>query len=141
MAGTQYKVRIMTRFVSVLTCSFVQITKGDLLLVNKVPHAEVGKEIIVDDILLLGSQNQTIVGRPTIDGYEVVLAVEEQTLDAKTIAFKKRRRTSRSKRTRGFRRPVTSFRVMDIRKAGETSSSASSEQTPPPPPPPTSATE
>jgi large subunit ribosomal protein L21 len=67
------------------------------LLVNKVPHAEVGTEFVVDDVLLVGSRNQTVVGRPVIDSYEVVMAVEEQTLDAKTIAFKKRRRTSHSK--------------------------------------------
>lgn len=48
--------------------------------------------------------------------HQVTVAVEEQTLDKKVIAFKMRRRKN-SRRLRGFRRSVTILRVMDIAHA------------------------
>jgi large subunit ribosomal protein L21 len=53
------------------------------------------------------------VGRPTIAGAVVSLAVEEHTQDEKLVIFKKRRRKN-FKRTTGFRRRVSILRVTDI---------------------------
>jgi ribosomal protein L21 len=64
-------------------------------------------------VLMIGSRKATLVGRPLIDGAEVVVDVEEITKDKKVIAFKMRRRKN-SKRTKGFRREVTVLRVTDI---------------------------
>ncbi|RYH03694.1 50S ribosomal protein L21, partial [archaeon] len=64
-------------------------------------------------VLLLGSKNSTIIGRPLLPKSLVRLEVEELTKDRKVIAFKTRRRKS-SRRTRGFRRDLTVLRVKEI---------------------------
>lgn len=64
-------------------------------------------------VLLLGNVNQTIVGRPLVEGAKVRARVEEQTLDAKIDVFKKKRRKN-YRRWNGFRRQVTVLRVTDI---------------------------
>ena len=43
-------------------------------------------------VLLLGSKDWTLVGKPLVRDARVVLHVEEQTHDAKVIVFKKNRR-------------------------------------------------
>ncbi|CAN0498021.1 unnamed protein product, partial [Ectocarpus sp. 8 AP-2014] len=64
-------------------------------------------------VLLVGTRESTVVGRPTVPGATVKLFVEEQTRDKKVIVLKKRRRKS-SKTTQGHRREVTLLRVVDI---------------------------
>ncbi|KAI9910321.1 hypothetical protein PsorP6_010554 [Peronosclerospora sorghi] len=96
LAGTQYKV-----------------TQGDVVIAEKIKHAKVGEIMDINEVLLLGNVNQTIVGRPLIDGAKVRARVEEQTLDAKIDVFKKKRRKN-YRRWNGFRRQVTVLRVTDI---------------------------
>ncbi|CAH0475438.1 unnamed protein product [Peronospora belbahrii] len=96
LAGTQYKV-----------------TQGDVVITEKIKDAKVGEIMDIDEVLLLGNVNQTIVGRPLVEGATVRARVEEQTLDAKIDVFKKKRRKN-YRRWNGFRRKVTVLRVTDI---------------------------
>jgi large subunit ribosomal protein L21 len=96
LAGTQYKV-----------------TQGDVVIAEKIKDAKVGEIYDIDEVLLLGNVNQTIVGRPLVEGAKVRARVEEQTLDAKIDVFKKKRRKN-YRRWNGFRRQVTVLRVTDI---------------------------
>ncbi|KAL3673045.1 hypothetical protein V7S43_002340 [Phytophthora oleae] len=96
LAGTQYKV-----------------TQGDVVITEKIKEAKVGEIMDIDEVLLLGNVNQTIVGRPLVEGAKVRARVEEQTLDAKIDVFKKKRRKN-YRRWNGFRRQVTVLRVTDI---------------------------
>ncbi|KAE8889146.1 hypothetical protein PF005_g17599 [Phytophthora fragariae] len=96
LAGTQYKV-----------------TQGDVVIAEKIKNAKVGEIMDIDEVLLLGNVNQTIVGRPLVEGAKVRARVEEQTLDAKIDIFKKKRRKN-YRRWNGFRRQVTVLRVTDI---------------------------
>ncbi|EGZ23342.1 hypothetical protein PHYSODRAFT_344419 [Phytophthora sojae] len=96
LAGTQYKV-----------------TQGDVVIAEKIKDAKVGEIMDIDEVLLLGNVNQTIVGRPLVEGAKVRARVEEQTLDAKIDVFKKKRRKN-YRRWNGFRRQVTVLRVTDI---------------------------
>mmetsp|Transcript_19265 Transcript_19265/g.45089 ORF Transcript_19265/g.45089 Transcript_19265/m.45089 type:complete len:236 (+) Transcript_19265:1-708(+) len=96
-----------------------KVTKDDLLIVNKLkPVSEwsVGSTHTLkdDDILLMASQNKTLVGVPSVKGAEVDVMVEEITRDKTMVVFKKRRR-KHSRRRNGFRREVTFLRVLDIR--------------------------
>ena len=99
LGGTQYK-----------------ITKDDVIVAEKL-DVEVGADLIIDEVLLVGSEAATVVGRPTVPNATVTCAVEEQTRDAKVVVFKKRRRQN-SRRRNGHRRHVTLLRVTDI-NAGE----------------------
>lgn len=69
-------------------------------------------------ILLLGNQEQTLVGLPFVNGAEVDVMVEEITHDKKVIVFKKKRRKN-YRRKNGFKRQVTFLRVLDIRFPNE----------------------
>ena len=99
LGGTQYK-----------------ITKDDVIVAEKL-DVQVGSDLIIDEVLLVGSEAATVVGRPTVQNATVTCAVEEQTRDAKVVVFKKRRRQN-SRRRNGHRRHVTLLRVTDI-NAGE----------------------
>lgn len=74
---------------------------------------DIGESLDLDDVLLLGSEKGTIIGRPRVPGAVVKVVVEEKTLDKKVLALKFRRRKN-SKRLRGYRRHITVFRVTDI---------------------------
>ena len=95
LGGTQYK-----------------ITKDDVIVAEKL-DVQVGAELKIDEVLLVGSDLATVVGRPTVPRAFVKCAVEEQTRDAKVVVFKKRRRQN-SRRRNGHRRHVTLLRVTDI---------------------------
>ena len=96
-----------------LSGSQYKVTIGDVLTVNKVPEAEVGKSLHIDDVLLVGTPNQTIVGAPLVPNARVTLEVEEQKKDKKVIVFKKKRRQG-YQRKNGARRHITVLRVAAI---------------------------
>ncbi|TDH69473.1 hypothetical protein CCR75_007707 [Bremia lactucae] len=96
LAGTQYKV-----------------VQGDIVIAEKIKNAKVGEIMDINEVLLLGNVNQTIVGRPLVEGAKVRARVEEQTVDAKIDIFKKKRRKN-YRRWNGFRRQITVLRVTDI---------------------------
>lgn len=86
-----------------------KVAEGDVIVSEKV-EGEVGSQIRIADVLLLGSKEQTVIGRPLIDGASVLATIEEQTLNAKDIIFKKKRRKTYERKT-GHRQPITVLRV------------------------------
>eukprot|EP01041_Mallomonas_annulata_P002882 gene2882-5653_t len=95
-SGTQYKV-----------------TKDDLVVANKITDVDIGDNIELSKVLLVGCRDFTHIGRPLVSGAKVMATVEEMVKDDKVIIFKKRRRKN-SQRTRGFRRQLTILRITDI---------------------------
>lgn len=94
--GTQYKV-----------------TPDDVIITEKLQHVDVNDIIKLQRVLLVGSTDGTIIGRPYILGATVTAAVEEQFLDGKVIIFHKRRRKN-SRRTTGHRQPLTRLRIISV---------------------------
>eukprot|EP00946_MAST-07B_sp_MAST-7B-sp1_P002235 g2235.t1 len=90
-----------------------KVTLDDVVTVSTTVDADVGETVHLDDVLLVGSATETVVGRPLVPGARVTLAVEEKKKEKKVIIFKKRRRKG-YQRKNGFRRQVTALRVMDI---------------------------
>jgi len=97
LSGTQFKVAV-----------------DDVVVSNLIHNYDIGESVVIKDVLLMGSQNETVVGRPTVRGAVVTLEVEEITKDKKVIIFKKKRRKQYKRKT-GFRRDVTILRVTDIK--------------------------
>ncbi|KAL6562126.1 Large ribosomal subunit protein bL21m [Orobanche gracilis] len=62
---------------------------------------------------MLGSQTQTIIGRPILPDAAVHAVFEERALDAKVIIFKKKRRKN-YRRTKGHRQELTKLRITNI---------------------------
>ena len=76
-----------------------------------------GEEFDIPGVLLVGSMNQTIVGRPYVADSLVRAVAEEQTKDAKVIVFKKKRR-KKYRRKQGHRSKVTVLRIQEIVSPG-----------------------
>lgn len=62
-----------------------QVTKDDVIVAEKVA-GDIGTTLDISDVLLVGTRDGTVVGRPTVPGATVKLFVEEQTKDKKVGA-------------------------------------------------------
>ncbi|KAK6917557.1 Ribosomal protein L21-like [Dillenia turbinata] len=90
-----------------------KVSNGDCIYTERLKFCEVNDKLILNRVLLLGTANQTIIGRPTLLGAPVYAVVEEHALDAKVIIFKKKRRKN-YRRTKGHRQELTRLRIIDI---------------------------
>ena len=59
-----------------------EVTKDDLIVAEKVA-GDIGTTLEISEVLLVGTRDRTVVGRPTVSGTTVKLHVEEQTRDKK----------------------------------------------------------
>ena len=89
--------------------------EDDLLICDRQDNLDIGDEIVIDDVLLIGTGTETIVGRPLVQSASVRAVCEQHPKDKKTIIFKKKRRKG-YRRKNGFRRQLTVLRVLEINK-------------------------
>ncbi|KAJ8545526.1 hypothetical protein K7X08_018109 [Anisodus acutangulus] len=90
-----------------------KVSNGDSIFTEKLKFCEVNDKLILNKVMLLGSNTQTIIGRPILPDAAVHAVVEEHALDAKVLIFKKKRRKN-YRRTRGHRQELTKLRITDI---------------------------
>ncbi|KDD75771.1 hypothetical protein H632_c505p0 [Helicosporidium sp. ATCC 50920] len=90
-----------------------KVTPGDVLVVERLNNVDVQDIISLDRVLLLGSQSETLIGRPHVPGARVLAAVEEHFLNGKVLIFHKRRRKN-SRRLKGHRQPLSSIRILEV---------------------------
>lgn len=76
--------------------------------------AEAGKDFKVTDVLAVGDGDKLVLGKPIIKDAEVTLNVIEQSKGEKVVS-KIYKAKSRYRRTRGFRKQVTKFKVVGIK--------------------------
>jgi large subunit ribosomal protein L21 len=95
-----------------------KVAPDDVIVADKIEDMDIGETFDIEDVLLVGSEMDTVIGRPYVPGVRVIAEVEEQTKDRKVIAFKMRRRKN-SKRLKGFRRQVSILRILEIYRSGE----------------------
>ncbi|EJF81260.1 50S ribosomal protein L21 [Bartonella doshiae] len=76
-----------------------------------------GDIVEFNDVLMVGQEENAIVGTPVVAGALVTAEIVEQARARKVIAFKKRRRQN-SKRTRGHRQEVTVLRILEVLTGG-----------------------
>jgi large subunit ribosomal protein L21 len=88
-----------------------RVNEGDTIQVEKI-GAEVGDEITIDDVLLLGG-GDTVIGTPIVAGATVTAKVAEQGRHAKVIVFKMKRRKN-YRRKNGHRQPFTALEITGI---------------------------
>jgi len=96
VTGTQYKV-----------------TPGDVIITQTLDGPDIGDEIVLDKVLLIGTKSWTAIGAPLLNSAHVHAVVEEQTKTRKVLVFKKKRRKN-YRRTNGHRQPITTLRITDI---------------------------
>ncbi|GHF20478.1 50S ribosomal protein L21 [Kordiimonas sediminis] len=92
-----------------------RVNEGDVIKVEKL-DGEVGKNVTLDQILMVGDDKAVTVGEPLVAGAKVTAEVLEQKKDKKIVVFKKKRRHN-YRRKKGHRQEVTVLRVTKIAKA------------------------
>ena len=90
-----------------------RVSPGQTLRVEKLEGA-VGDSVELSDVLLIGGEGETQVGRPQIDGAAVNAEIVEQGRAKKIIVFKKKRRKGYHKK-QGHRQYYTGLRITEIR--------------------------
>jgi len=89
-----------------------RVAKNDVIKVEKL-EAEVGSDVALDEVLLVGGEGEPRVGSPLVEGARVTAKVLDQAKADKVIIFKKKRRKNH-RRKRGHRQPLTVLRITDI---------------------------
>ncbi len=85
-------------------------------LTIKVPYMselEVGAEIEMQNVLLLHTDKDTVVGTPTVKNAKVLAEITKHFKDKKVIVFKKKRRKGYEKK-QGHRQNYTEIKIKDI---------------------------
>jgi len=106
----------------------VKVQKNDVVSVEKL-DTEVGKEIIFDQILMIGDEAKTTVGQPFVEKAQVKATVEDHTRTKKVIVFKKKRRQN-YRRKKGHRQHQTVLKITDILVGGKSVAGAGSTPAP-----------
>lgn len=70
-----------------------RVEAGRYLDVQKLPYQE-GESFEIDEILLVGNGDSTVIGQPLVEGAKVKATVMKQWRDKKVIVFKYRQRTN-----------------------------------------------
>jgi large subunit ribosomal protein L21 len=89
-----------------------RVQEGRYLDVEKLPYDE-GEEISIDDVLLIGNGDDTVVGQPTVAGASVKATVMKQWRDRKQVVYKYRQRTN-YRRMKGHRHHYTRLMIDSI---------------------------
>ena len=85
---------------------------GKLIDVERLPNP-VDDAIEITDVLLVGDEDNTVIGQPHVDGAIVKATVVDQYRANKVIVFKYRQRTN-YRRKRGHRQYYTRLRIDEI---------------------------
>lgn len=89
-----------------------RVEAGRYLDVDKIPYEE-GEQIEIDDVLLVGDEDNTVVGQPTVEGAVVKATVMSQWRDKKVIVYKYNQRTN-YRRKKSHRHHYTRIMIDEI---------------------------
>ena len=89
-----------------------RVSTGEKLRIEKLP-SDVGKELVLDEVLLVGEGQAIRVGTPVVKGASVKAKIVSHGLGEKAMTFKMRRRKN-SKRHRGHRQGYTEIEITGI---------------------------
>jgi large subunit ribosomal protein L21 len=90
-----------------------RVEPGATLKVEKL-DVEIGKQIDLGEVLMVGGEGDVQVGAPALSKATVTATVLDHDRARKIIVFKKKRK-KQYRRTRGHRQPYTELRIEDIK--------------------------
>jgi len=90
-----------------------RVEEGSTIMVEKL-SAPLGEKVVLDKVLLVGDGEKVTIGRPVIEGAQVVAEVVRQTRGPKIIVFKKRTKKG-YKKTQGHRQYLTEVKIKEIK--------------------------
>lgn len=89
-----------------------KVSEGDLVRVEKL-DGDVGSSVEIQDVLMIGGDAESVVGRPMIESASVTGKIVEQDRSKKILVFKKKRRKG-YKRLQGHRQSYTALKIEKI---------------------------
>ena len=92
-----------------------RVEEGNTVLIEKL-ETEAGKEVVLDQVLMIGDGEKVTIGRPVVEGAKVIADVVKQTKGPKLIVFKKRTKKG-YKKTQGHRQNLTEIKIKSIKAA------------------------
>lgn len=87
-----------------------RVEAGQTLDVERMPTREIGESFTLNEVLLVGNGETTVIGQPLVEGASVAVTVVDQFRGDKVIVFKYRQRTS-YRRMRGHRHYHTRLQI------------------------------
>jgi len=91
-----------------------RVEKGESIIVEKLNEAEKGKEVVLDQVLMIADGDKATIGKPTVEGASVVAKVIAQKRLPKVLVFKKKAKNG-YKKMQGHRQYVTEIEITDIK--------------------------
>jgi len=91
-----------------------KVSEGDVIQVEKL-EAKVGDSITLDQVLMIGEDENVQVGSPLLEGAAVTGEVTDQFKGEKLIIFKKKRR-KKYRNKNGHRQQLTRLKITGISK-------------------------
>ena len=89
-----------------------RVQAGEKIKVEQIP-ADVGSQIVLDQVLMVGSGDAVTIGQPLVAGAQVNATVVSQGRHDKVMIFKMRRRKHYQKR-QGHRQNYTEIQIGEI---------------------------
>ena len=90
-----------------------RVEKGLNVVVEKL-EAEAGKEVVLDQVLMISDGDKATIGKPVVEGATVVAKVVRQKRLPKVLVFKKKAKNG-YKKMQGHRQYVTELEIVDIK--------------------------
>lgn len=89
-----------------------RVEEGQTIDVERLP-AEVGEEVVLDQVLFVTDDGEVTVGQPRVEGAKVRATVLRQDKARKIIVFRYKAK-ERHRRKTGHRQPFTRLRINEI---------------------------
>ena len=90
----------------------VKVRKGDKICVPKL-DLDVGENTQIDEILLVSTEDETLIGEPTVPNASIQAKVLSHGKHDKVVVFKMKRR-KKYRRKRGHRQLFTELSIEDL---------------------------
>ena len=91
-----------------------KVEEGNNLVVEKLNEAEIGQEVILDEVLMLADGDKATVGKPLVSGASVTAKVIAQKRAPKILVFKRKPKKG-YKKLQGHRQYVTELQITAIK--------------------------
>ena len=91
-----------------------KVEEGISLVVEKLNEAEVGQEVVLDEVLMLADGDKATIGKPVVEGASVVAKVVAQKRAPKILVFKRKPKKG-YKKMQGHRQYVTELAITKIK--------------------------
>ncbi|MFH1282534.1 MAG: 50S ribosomal protein L21 [bacterium] len=89
------------------------VSKGSIIEVEKL-NGKIGEEVILDKVLLTADNDNVNVGKPYVDGAQVIAEIRSQKKGKKIIVFKRKPKKGYKKK-QGHRQLLTELKIKDIK--------------------------